>query len=63
MRGRARGPGRGATSAEQEADAAQAEEVAEEIASMAGKLKESSMAINHTLRSQTKVRCRFLRGG
>lgn len=42
-------------SLEQEEDAAQADEVAHEIASMAGKLKESSMAINQTLRTQTKV--------
>lgn len=40
---------------EQEADTAQAEEVTQEIASMAGRLKESSMAINTTLRTQTRV--------
>lgn len=40
---------------EQEADTAQAEEVTQEIASMAGRLKESSMAINTTLRTQTRI--------
>lgn len=44
-----------AASGEQGANAAQAEEVTQEIASMAGRLKESSMAINKTLRKQTRV--------
>ncbi|CAM9096679.1 unnamed protein product [Scytosiphon promiscuus] len=37
------------------ADEAEADEVAQEISSMAGRLKESSMAINQTLRTQTQV--------
>lgn len=49
--------GRGAENAEQKAEAAQADEVAHEIATMASKLKESSMAINKTLRTQTQVSC------
>lgn len=39
----------------QAADEAEAEQVADEISSMAGRLKESSMAINQTLRTQTQV--------
>jgi len=41
---------------DQAADEAEAEQVAQEISSMAGRLKESSMAINQTLRTQTQVR-------
>ncbi|CAM9841259.1 unnamed protein product [Hapterophycus canaliculatus] len=37
------------------ADEAEADQVAQEISSMAGRLKESSMAINQTLRAQTQV--------
>lgn len=36
-------------------DEAEADQVAEEISSMAGRLKESSIAINKTLRAQTQV--------
>lgn len=52
-RGRRRG--KIVTAGEQETDAVQADEVAEDIVSMAGRLKESSMAINKTLRTQTRV--------
>jgi len=41
---------------DQAADEAEAEQVAQEISSMAGRLKDSSMAINQTLRTQTQVR-------
>ncbi|CAM9643328.1 unnamed protein product, partial [Laminaria digitata] len=48
---RVRGGGDGG----QAADEAEADQVAQEISSMAGRLKESSMAINQTLRTQTQV--------
>lgn len=45
----------GGGGAGQEADEAEADQVAQEISSMAGRLKESSVAINQTLRTQTQV--------
>eukprot|EP00752_Nemacystus_decipiens_P008352 g7466.t1 len=53
--GRRDGGGGGGGGSGQEADEAQADQVAQEISSMAGRLKESSMAINQTLRTQTQV--------
>lgn len=54
-RGRRHGEGAGAVGG-RAADEAEADQVAQEISSMAGRLKESSMAINQTLRTQTQVR-------
>lgn len=51
---RAAGGGEGGD-VRQGVDEAEADQVAQEISSMAGRLKESSMAINQTLRTQTQV--------
>lgn len=47
--------GRGDRFGETNGDEAEADQVAAEISSMAGRLKESSIAINKTLRAQTQV--------